>query len=405
MDADRKSYRARWVFPVEGPPIDNGVVEVTGNQIVSVHAGADDEGEYLGYAALIPGLVNAHTHLEFGGLKQPIEPAQPFTAWIRALVARRNSGGFSTADGVEQGYRECGSSGTTLVGEIATAGSSFDRLDGGGAQVVAFRELLGLSKGQVDEQLTAAREFLDHADSGCIVRGLSPHAPYSVHPELYRRLIELAAQRRAPVAIHLAETRAELELLNAGTGEFVPLLQEFGVWSDDAIPRGSRPLDYLKPLAELERALVIHGNYLAEDEIDFLAAHPHLTVVYCPRTHAWFGHEPHPWLTMLERGVSVVLGTDSRASNPDLNLWNELLFLREQFGDVPPEVLLGLGTSAGARALGQGEDRGKLAPGQQADMALVAIDSLDEDNPYAALFDWRSRVVATMHGGEWISAE
>ncbi|MAG94201.1 MAG: chlorohydrolase [Planctomycetaceae bacterium] len=405
MDADRKNYRARWVFPVEGPPINNGVVEVVGDQIVSVRAGAVDEGEYLGHVALIPGLVNAHTHLEFGGLKQPIEPAQPFTAWIRALVTRRNSVGFSTADGIEQGYRECGSSGTTLVGEIATAGSSFDRLGGAGAQVVAFRELLGLSKGQVDEQLTAAREFLDDAESGRIVRGLSPHAPYSVHPELYRRLIELAAQRRAPVAIHLAETRAELELLNSGTGEFVPMLQEFGVWSDDAIPRGSRPLDYLRPLADLERALVIHGNYLAEDEIDFLAAHPHVTVIYCPRTHAWFGHEPHPWLTMLKRGVSVALGTDSRASNPDLSLWDELLFLREQFGEVPPETLLRLGTSAGAQALGRGEDRGKLAPGQRADMVLVAIDSLDEDNPHAALFDWRSRVVATMHDGEWISAE
>jgi cytosine/adenosine deaminase-related metal-dependent hydrolase len=224
--------------------------------------------------------------------------------------------------------------------------------------------------------------------ASAVERGLSPHAPYSVHPELFARLIDLAKAHSAPVAMHLAETRAELELLAQGRGEFVEMLTAFGVWRDGLIPRGSRPMDYLKRLAEVARALVVHGNYLDEDELEFVAIHPQMTVVYCPRTHAFFGHAPHPWRRLLDRGASVALGTDSRASNPDLSLWNELTFLREEFPDAAPRVLLELGTIRGARALGLDGEFGTIAPGKSARLATVALPNAMSD-PWNALFAGR----------------
>lgn len=404
MDDAPRIYRARWVFPVSAPPIENGVVEIRGSQIADVRPAQGDEGEYLGYTALIPGLVNAHTHLEFSQLPQQIRPPRPFTSWIRALVQARRAGAVDLSTGLKTGYRESARAGTTLLGEIATPGWSTAHWAGEtGPRVVAFRELLGLRQDQIETQLQAAADFLDQPHEPELIRGLSPHAPYSVHPELYRRLVDLAATRNVPLAVHLAETPSELELLAYGTGEFVDMLTEFGVWEPSVIPTGTRPLDYLKPLAKLDRALVIHANYLDDEELEFLAQHPQITVVYCPRTHAWFGHEPHRWLEMLERGVSLALGTDSRASNPDLSLWQELLFLRDNFRNVPGEQLLQLGTLAGASAIGLSDRHGTLQPGKQADLALVAVDSLDEHNPHAALLDWRSTIVATMHAGQWVT--
>jgi cytosine/adenosine deaminase-related metal-dependent hydrolase len=237
-----------------------------------------------------------------------------------------------------------------------------------------------------------------------MLRGLSPHAPYSVHPDLYRELIQLAVDHSAPVAVHLAETQAELELLASGAGPLVELLRNFGAWRSDAIPRGSRTLDYLQPLADVSRGLVVHGNYLSDADIDFLAEHKNLTVVYCPRTHAYFGHAAHPWRRLLARGVNVAIGTDSRASNPDLSLWHELRFLVEQFPDADRREILELGTQRGARALGLDAEVGTLTPGKSADLAVVALPAKEAADPAALLFDARSRVTAALAAGRVLNA-
>ena len=133
------------------------------------------------------------------------------------------------------------------------------------------------------------------ATSTSCSRGISPHAPYTVHPGLLKRLVALAVEKKLPVAMHLAESREELELLATGTGPFRDLLVDRSMWDTEAIPLGSTPLDYLRTLAEAPRALVIHGNNLSDEEIGFLAAHrERMSVVYCPRTHAYFGHDPYP---------------------------------------------------------------------------------------------------------------
>jgi cytosine/adenosine deaminase-related metal-dependent hydrolase len=248
-------------------------------------------------------------------------------------------------------------------------------------------------------QLERARAHL--GQPGGQSRGVSPHAPYSVHPDLVRGLVDLAVSRRAPVAMHLAETRAELELLADGTGEFIPFLEGLGVWRADAIPRGTRPLDYLRELARSENALAIHGNYFAADEIDFLSAHPNISVVYCPRTHAFFRHDPHPWRKLLARQVNVALGTDSRASSPDLGLWNELLFLRAQFPDFDPALLLHVGTWNGAFALGLESETGSLAVGKAADLAVVELSGGDTTDPHDLLFRLSNRIKSVMCAGRF----
>jgi cytosine/adenosine deaminase-related metal-dependent hydrolase len=223
-----------------------------------------------------------------------------------------------------------------------------------------------------------------------------------VHPRLFKPLIDLAAEFNAPVAVHLAETQAERQLLSDGTGELVEMLEQFGVWNPDAIPPKSRPLDYLKELVRLDRALAIHGNYFDDEEIDFLSQHNNISVVYCPRTHAFFGHTDHPWRTMIDRGVAVAIGTDSRASNPDLSLWNELLFLRERHPQVPPRDLLQLGTQAGAQALGLDHRSGSIAVALMADIAAVSLNSELTADPYEQLFASNNEVVSTMIAGKWI---
>ncbi len=401
---ERHSYRARWLFPLDGRAIENGTVEITRGRISAIHARHDPQARDLGNVAIIPGLVNAHTHLEFSDLSQPLGPADSFTDWIRAVVDHRRRRRTVSLQLVREGLRECADAGTTALGEITTDNASLAALNERGPAVCAFREAVGFLAEQIDEQLQTARRFLEAAASAPqthITRGLSPHAPYSVHPELFARLVDLATEKKAPVAIHLAETRAEIEFLDRGTGPFLGLLQNFGVWKEGVIPRGSRPLDYLRSLQRLDRALVVHGNYLSDEEISFVAERPHLTVVYCPRTHAYFAHETHPWQQLLAQGGSVAIGTDSRASNPDLSLWRELCFLHSHFPRVSPATLLKLGTTAGARALNHPGDDWGLKPGCAANLAVISLASTVGGEPYALLFDTRNCVRAAMGNGSW----
>ncbi len=400
-------FKAAWVIPVDRPPIENGVVEVQDGIITAVRSASPFERCLdLGDAALLPGLVNTHTHLEFSLVEQPFQPARPFTDWIRSLVAyrRREFTPTSTSQSVALniGAVQAELSGTTLLGEIATSGWSELFMPTHGPRVVAFRELIGLRPEVIEQQLEIALEWFGlKAQLAPVSYGLSPHAPYSVAPELLSRSVELAKQHGAPVAMHLAETREELEFLANARGEFVEMLKSLGAWPEQGMPAGRRPLDILRTLADAPRALVVHGNYLADDELEFIAARPNMSVVYCPRTHEFFGHEPHPWRRLLAMGANISLGTDGRGSNPDLSLWNELIFLRERFPDVAPSFLLELGTLAGARALGCEHDCGSITVGKRADLVAVSLDrSTSGSDPLEDLFATRNQVARTIFGGE-----
>ena len=388
------TVRARWIFPVAGMPISGGAVEVGADgRVLAIHrhppAGAVD----LGDVAIIPGLVNAHAHLEFSDLTQPLAPARPFAQWLRALLAdRRRRGDARRA--IAAGLAESGRSGTVAVGDIDTHGQPDQYPIDAGTQVVAFRELLGLDSATVALRIGTATEFLDQpAGLGSpAVRGLSPHAPYTVHPRLLGAVISLSMTRRCPVAIHLAETRAELECLNSGTGELVDLLKEAGIWQGAHYASGTRPLDLLRRLEPLHRVVIAHGNYLADDELDFLARKPNFALAYCPRTHAFFGHEEHPWRRLAARGGIVAIGTDGRCSNPDLSIWHELQFLRWHLPACDPAELLRMGTLNGAIALGLDDRLGTIEPGKSPGLAAIRLGHVGATDPYDDLLHEKSEV-------------
>ena len=400
------AYRARWIFPVTGEPLDNATIVVENGLIVELHQNYDPRAVNLGEVALIPGLVNVHTHLEFSELAEPL-PATSFPNWIAELVQYRRSLGKPLQKVVAAGLTEAQESGCTTLGEICT----YDWHDVVTSPIarprtIVFEELIALSRDQIDEKLLLAREHLQStfwADEQTTLGGLSPHAPYSVHPELFRQSVSLARELRVPLAIHLAETKEELELLAEGTGTLADLMSEFGPWDRQAYAPETAPLDYLELLGTLSRALAVHGNYLSKREIAYLAGHPHVTVVYCPRTHAHFGHDPHPWLELLDAGASVALGTDSRASNPDLSIWRELLYLHEEFPDVDCSLLLELGTTRGAWALGLERKTGRLVAGTSADIAMISLESENGRSPYDRLFSPRNRPIGTMLAGDWLT--
>lgn len=372
-------------------------VNITDGRINGIESGCVADAVDLGAAALIPGLVNAHTHLEFSLLTNPIPFTGRFTDWIRAVVGYRRANPDVAPLAIRQGIAQSIQSGTVLIGDIATTGWTAADYQAGQFEGIVFQELLGLGPERVAAQIGLAQAIA--ASELPVLYGLSPHAPYSAHPDLIAASMRAASQFCRPVAMHLAETEAELELLRRGTGEFREMLTEFGIWQDGLFS-GRQPGDFLQALATAPRSLVIHGNYLEESDLRFIAANPQMTLVYCPRTHAAFGHPPHPWRRLLELGGAVAIGTDSRASNPDLSLFAELQFLASRHPDLCHRKLLNLGSRAGRKAL-----LGESAESNRADFSVVAWDGGLPPNPERNLFAPGNRVIGTMIGGDWRFAD
>lgn len=370
---ERFTLRARWVAPIDRPAIEAGCVTVAAGRIVAVERWNRQAGPAidLGDSVLLPGLINAHTHLEFSDLPRPLgSPGMSLPEWIRLVIAHRKHGDRDGAGGLAAGLRESLAAGVTTLVDVSTAPAACYPTNGV-PNLVMLQEAIGFSAARVDSAFADLQHRLDGGPAPC---GLSPHAPYTVHPRLLERIVALAAERGALVAMHLAESREELRLLVEGDGPFRELLVERSMWDPETLPRGTRPLDYLRRLASAPRALVVHGNYLTSEEIDFLAARRNrMSVVYCPRTHVYFRHEPYPLESLRHAGVPVVLGTDSRASNPDLSVLAELRFAAALHLQVSPAEWLRRATLDAAAALGLASEIGSLSPGKRADLVAVPV--------------------------------
>lgn len=394
--ADCWTLTARWVFPVAAPPLQGGVVTVRGEHLVSVApAGSARADLDLGNVAVLPGLVNAHTHLDLSGMAGQAPPgaAACLPDWLRQVIAhRRQRTAEQVHADVRSGLAACIRAGTTLLGDISGDGGSREAIAVSGIRGVVFRELIGLS----EERAAAARETFiawqtSHPSLETCRVGISPHAPYSVQRALYL----WAARAGVPLTTHLAESRDELELLTERRGAFVPFLHSVGARALEGLAASAAEvIDFCRPA----RTLLAHGTYL--DPAMPLPAN--VTVVYCPRTHAAFGHAPHPYRAFLARGVRVALGTDSLASNPDLDLLAEARFLRRRDADVAPAVLLRLATLAGAEALGWAEQTGSLEPGKSADLAVVALTGQDRDDPHDLVLAGDGPVTGLLCRGQWL---
>ena len=403
---------ARYVFPVEGPPIADGLLTIEAGRVAAVGPADGRRADLdLGNVAVLPGLVNAHTHLELSPLEGPRDGVEDQLGWLRRVIAQRRSG---TPEGLrasaERHLQAALAAGTTLVADTTTAGASWPAVAAAPLRAVVFAEVLGLTRQRGLQTSEAAWDWLrtvrpEDQVAGCARPGLSPHAPYSTAGWLYHR----AAASRLPLSTHLAELPEELELLATRGGRLRSFLEDLGAWDDDWEPVGPRPADYVRR-GDLRAAdwLIAHGTYL--DPSDFWQLRPEaapdgqrVAIAYCPRTHARFGHAPHPFRDLLARGVVVCLGTDSLASAPSLGILDEVRFLHRRDPSLGGPLLLTMATLFGAWALRAETATGSLRPGKSADLAVVALPDRDEADPHLLLLDSDRPVVATAFEGEFVT--
>lgn len=373
----RTRYRARWVVPVTSPPLADGWVDVDGGIIRAVGAAVDAgrdaaAGEVdLGSVCVLPGLVNAHTHLELAGQRNAVPPARSMPAWAAALLRNLEEGAGAAPVAIAAAVAELHRSGTALVGDVANTLASVAALEAGPVEAVVFHELLGFDV--AGAAAAAAAERLDRLvsarrDERVRIRPAA-HAPYSVSPALFRALAAVPGPR----SVHLAESREECEFLRAGTGAWREILDARGRWDPEWRAPGSGPVAYLDALGWLrEDTLLVHGVQMEPDEIRRVARSG-ATIVTCPRSNAWTGAGVPPVSAFYAAGASVAVGTDSLASAPDLNTFAELAEVRRLAPEVPARRILHSGTLAGAAALGRGRTHGAIEPSRCA--ALIAVET------------------------------
>jgi cytosine/adenosine deaminase-related metal-dependent hydrolase len=372
------------MLPIVHPPIAGGWVEVGDDgRIVRVGtARPPGAAEDLGDVALLPGLVNAHTHLELSWMAGRVEPTPSMVEWIRRLLAERSkepAGGRAGADeALARAVTDVRASGTVLVGDISNALGTRGALDALGLGGVIFHEVLGFSAPDPAALVRDAWARADRLEAGPEI-GVSvvAHAPYSVSPALFQAIA--ASRRAAPLSVHLGESAEEVEFVHTGRGPFRALLEELGVWTDAwPVPRCG-PAEYLRRLGYLQPGcLVVHGVHLdaADREI---VRDANAVLVACPRSNAWVGAGLPAVSRFYADGLRVAIGTDSLASVGSLSVFDELAELRRIAPEVDAARLLESATRIGAEALGRGADFGTLAPGMRAVFAAVEVPAAVTD--------------------------
>lgn len=370
--------RARWVLPIDGAPIAHGWIEHADGRIRRVGGGPPPApAEDLGDVAILPGLVNAHTHLELSWMAGRVPPAASMDRWIRDLLRLRRAGDPGGEDRVREAMVRAAvamhASGTVLVGDVSNALLSPPALREAGLGGVVFHELIGFNAPDPAGMVREARARvarLAHDASGHLRFAVVAHAPYSVSPALFTEIARHADD--VPLSIHLGESPEEVEFLRAGLGPMRQLLEDLGVWTDAWQAPGVDPVAYLAGLGYLRPGtLVVHGVHLTDEGLARLRAAGGVLVT-CPRSNVHVGAGVPRLSRMYASGVPVAIGTDSLASAGSLNLFDELAELRRIAPEVAASALLDSATRQGARALGFERDFGTLAPGKRA--ALVAVD-------------------------------
>jgi cytosine/adenosine deaminase-related metal-dependent hydrolase len=371
---------ARWLLPVEGRPIERGALLI----------GADGRIEAVGPdravprpenipaaefpdAAILPGLINTHTHLELTGLAEQVQ-ALEFPAWIRHLRQVKSARTSSEyLDAARQGLRDCFAAGVTTIADTGDSGAVIRVLSESDGSGIAYLEVFGPHPAKVDESLADLQRRVAECSEWAASRvqiGVSPHAPYTVSGPLFQAVGDWARAERLPLAVHIAESAAESEFLLAGTGPFAD------TWLARDIPlppsRGKTPVEWVAENRILsEHTLCIHAVQIRSSDVDLLARSG-AAVAHCPQSNLAHGHGLPPLQALLDAGIRVGLGTDSVVSVGRLDLLAEAR-AAGRIASLTAERLLELCTLGGARALGIDSETGSLVTGKWADCVVVRL--------------------------------
>ncbi len=416
---------AKYVLPLATPHIEDGAVLVREDRIVEIGDAAalkaahpDEEVRDFGLAALMPGFVDLHTHLEFATMRGLVDDL-PYAQWKLQLMERE--GALSPQDWEDAallGALEALQSGITTVADITDTGASARAVKASGLRAFVYREVSTMEKAEIGEVMAAAaadiEQWTDGADGARFTAGISPHSAYSCHPELYTRVAAFAVDRGLPVATHLAGSREEYEFVKYGSSRLaVDYRDTYGNDHLGWLPTGVSPVQYVLQwgLFEVPNLLAVHCTQVDASDMDVLASHD-VAVAFCPRCNAKLGMGVLPLRKMLGLGIRVGIGTDSPASNNTLDMFDEmrigLLIQRaidahEQFHVARKFVKLG--TLDAARALQIDDEVGSLEPGKQAD--IIAVDmshghQVPTQYPYGTLVHTANQenVLFTMIAGD-----
>ena len=369
-------HRSPWVLPISSPAITDGAILVDDEQILKVGRFADVRTESFDEIVehegriLMPGLINAHCHLELSPYaelsNQSVEPGN-MPAWISSLLDLRSK---ETGDGVDGNSCQIALTdqyvdGVGLVLDIGNA-SSLPVAPVEGVEVQYFRELLGLSKQATDFGF----QTLGEVDPDHLV---TAHAPYSTSSTLLQAVKRRAHKENQLYPIHVAESDDEIEFLKTGKGRFRSFLEERGVWDGSFAAPGTGSVSYLDQLGVIdEKTLCVHCVHLDDEEI-LLLSKKNAKVCLCPGSNRFLGVGRAPIEKMLEAGLKPCLGTDSLASNPDLSIWREMTIVAEENPGLEPEIIVAMATQYGAEAISDTK-RGKLATGCSSRFLSVGYD-------------------------------
>jgi cytosine/adenosine deaminase-related metal-dependent hydrolase len=372
------TFTADWILPITGPPIRDGVVTVQDGRIARVGRGRAPDAMSLGQVAILPALVNAHTHLELSYLHGRVPPSRSFNEWVMQLMALRRQ--FPQADAppilqaARQAIAQARASGTGLVGDVSNTLATVPLLREAGMPAHVFYELIGFHHPDPIGSVREARAAADGAGGdGIEVRvSLAPHAPYSVSPALFTAIrADVDAHAHGVTSVHLGESAAEVELLRNGTGPARVMLERLGVWTSEWRVPGASPTAYLESLGFLRpHTLVVHGVQFTGDDVARLKINGS-PLVSCPRSNTYVGAGTPPLDAFYAAGIPVAFGTDSLASVVDLNVFAELAEARHIAPAVPARDLLRSATLTGAEMLRFDHDYGSIQAGKRA--ALIAV--------------------------------
>ncbi|MFL5585092.1 MAG: amidohydrolase family protein [Gemmatimonadaceae bacterium] len=408
-------YHARWVLPITQPPIENGTVVERDGLITYVGSRAEapaGEDQDLGEAILLPGLINTHTHLELTAMRGFLEDCR-FAEWIDRLRQSRNEilDTPLLLDSARLGIIEGLEAGITSYADTCSSGVALYAMRELGVRGIMYQEVFGPDPSQAEiamQDLEDRIGKLSAEQTDLVSLGVSPHAPYTVSDPLYAAAAKFARSLRLPLAMHIAESEPEHDLVTKGTGDFADR------WTRRGIPATRRARS---PIALLEKhdalgsdALLIHCVRVDDADIATIARHD-CSVAHCPASNAKFGHGIAPLLPLVDAGVRVGIGSDSVASNNRMDILDEarLAVLIHRAATTRHDTFgahqaLELATIGGARALRIDSRVGSLEVGKDADLAAFRVDiprTTPVGDPYsAAIFalPGRSAEMVTVRG-------